>query len=229
MRIDAVLLKDLKELGQREGTTLFMTLLAAWQTLLSRYSGQEDILVATPIANRNRAETESLIGFFVNLLVLRTDLSGDPTFRELLARVREMALQAYAHQDLPFEKLVEELQPERRWSHMPLCKVAFELQNAPATDLKLKDLNISTIPNETAAPKLDLTLSAMESDGALEVVFTYNRDLFAEQTIKRMQKQFQTLLAGVVANPQSRLSDLPLSSDEERESMSDAFNDDFDA
>ncbi len=138
----------LRELSRQEGTTLFMTLLAAFQTLLFRYSGQQDIVVGSPVAGRNRTELEGLIGFFVNMLPLRTDLSGAPTFRELLGKVRETTLDAYAHQELPFEKLVEELQPERSPSHAPLVQVVFVLQNTPRTPLELPGLTAQSIAVE---------------------------------------------------------------------------------
>ena len=140
-----------------------MTLLAAFQTLLHRYTGQDDIAVGSPIANRNRHEIESLIGFFVNTLVMRSDLSGNPPFRELLARVREVALGAYAHQDLPFEKLVEELQPERTLSHSPLFQVMFVLQNAPSRDLEVLGLSLDFMPIESRTAKFDLLLSMSEN------------------------------------------------------------------
>jgi aspartate racemase len=138
--------------------TLFMTLLAAFQTLLHRYTGQDDILVGSPIAGRTRTETEALIGFFVNTLVLRTSLHGNPSFRELLGRVREVALGAYAHQDLPFEKLVEELQPERRLNHSPLFQVMFALQSVPRYSLELSGLSLQTLAVDNGTAKFDLTL-----------------------------------------------------------------------
>ena len=155
--------QGLQALSRREGVTLFMTLLAAFQTLLCRYSGQEDVAVGSAIANRNRAETEGLIGFFVNMLVLRSDLSGDPTFRALLQRVREVALGAYAHQDLPFEKLVEELQPERDLSRQPLFQVGFVLQNTPLPRLELPGLRIAPLEIDNGTSKFDLTLMLRES------------------------------------------------------------------
>src|SRR5215211_6838524 len=158
----------LKELSRQEGTTLFMVLLGAFQALLARYSGQEDIAVGTPIAGRNQAETEDLIGFFVNTLVLRTDLSGDPTFKELLGRVREVALGAYAHQDLPFERLVEELQPERDLSRTPLFQVFFNMVNVPSSRIELPGLTIETIQRSSEldepASKFDITLYARERE-----------------------------------------------------------------
>ncbi|WP_414574316.1 condensation domain-containing protein, partial [Nostoc sp. CCY 9925] len=149
--------EGLKTLSQQEGVTLFMTLLAAFKVLLHRYTKQDDIMVGTPIANRNRTETEGLIGFFVNTLVIRTELSDNPSFQKFLTQVREVALGAYAHQDLPFEKLVEELQPERNLSHTPLFQVMFVLQNAPIPPLKLSGLSLSPLKLNTTTAKFDLT------------------------------------------------------------------------
>ncbi|MBD2385751.1 non-ribosomal peptide synthetase [Cylindrospermum sp. FACHB-282] len=208
--ISQTLTKKLKSLSQQETVTLFMTLLAAFKTLLYRYTSQADILVGSPIANRNRSEIEGLIGFFVNTIVLRTDLSGNPSFRELLRRVREITLDAYAHQDLPFEQLVEELQPERNLSHSPLFQVMFVLQNASVEVLKLPGLSLSPVevPSETA--QFDITLALTETEQGLMGVWEYNSDLFDAATIARMQAHFQTLLTGIVANPEQRLSELPL-------------------
>src|SRR5262249_1444170 len=148
----------LKTLGQREGTTLFMTLLAAFQTLLHRYCGQEDIVVGTPITNRTHQELEGLIGFFLNTLALRGDLSGDPSFIELLGRVREVSLGAYAHQDLPFEKLVDELQPQRSLSYSPLFQVMFTLQDSTGGEFKLQDLQVESLRGGGANARFDLLL-----------------------------------------------------------------------
>jgi amino acid adenylation domain-containing protein len=218
---------QLQQLSRREGVTLFMTLLAAWQILLSRYSGQQDIVVGSPTANRNRSETESLIGFFVNTLVLRTDLSGDPRFREVLRRVREVALGAYAHQDVPFEKLVEELQPERDLSRSPLFQVMLVHQNAPQTTLQIThDLQVSEISVENQTEKFDLTLTMSEThDGRLQSVWGYNPDLFAKSTIERMIGHFEMLLESVVSNPEQHLSELVLLTAEEREQMLVEWND----
>ncbi|MGH8059783.1 MAG: condensation domain-containing protein, partial [Candidatus Entotheonellia bacterium] len=158
----------LKGLSRREGVTLFMTLLAAFQVLLARYTGQEDLVVGTPIAGRTYLETEGLIGFFVNTLPLRTQLTGDPTFRELLTRVREVALGAYAHQDLPFEKLVEELQPDRDLSSTPVFQVMFILQNAPRRPLELPGLSLTPLDVDAGTAKFDLTLSVTEVDDGLQ-------------------------------------------------------------
>ncbi|MDZ7959073.1 MAG: amino acid adenylation domain-containing protein [Aulosira sp. DedQUE10] len=200
----------LKNLSQQEGVTLFMTLLAAFKVLLHRYTQQDDILVGTPIANRNRSEIEGLIGFFVNTLVLRSNLQGNPTFKQLLAQVREVTLGAYAHQDLPFEQLVEELQPERDLSHSSLFQVMFILQNAPTETLHLPNLTLNPLKVENNTANFDLTLSMVETDTGLRGAIEYNTDLFDADRISRMIGHFQTLLAGIVAHPDQRLSDLPL-------------------
>ncbi|MBW4537641.1 MAG: amino acid adenylation domain-containing protein [Myxacorys chilensis ATA2-1-KO14] len=209
----------LLKLSQQEDTTLFMTVLAAFKTLLHRYTGQEDILVGTPIANRNRAELEGLIGFFVNTLVLRTDLASNPSFRELLSRVRQVALEAYAHQDLPFEKLVEEVQPERDLSYSPLFQVSFVLQNALTQALSLSDLTLSLKEVDTEVARFDLTLFVEETAEGLVGTLEYNADLFQATTIARFIEHFQTLLEGIAANPDQRLSDLPVLTSDERHQL----------
>nr|AAF17281.1 NosD [Nostoc sp. GSV224] len=209
----------LTKLSQEQGCTLFMTLLAAFDTLLYRYTGTEDILVGSPIANRNRNEIEGLIGFFVNTLVLRTDLSGDRSFNELLGRVRLMAMDAYAHQDLPFEMLVEVLQPDRDLSHTPLFQVMFTLQNVPMSEIELADLTISSLPVESATAKFDLFLSIQNTGNGLAGVWEYNTDLFDASTIERMTGHFVTLLSGIVANPEERISQLPLLSQTEQQQL----------
>jgi amino acid adenylation domain-containing protein len=213
------LTRKLKTLSQRSGTTLFMTLMAAFVTLLSRYSGQEDIVVGSPIANRNRSETESLIGFFVNTLVLRTHLQGNPTFQDLLARVRQVALDAYAHQDLPFEQLVEALQPERSLSHTPLFQVMFVLQNAPMERLELPGLTLASLEMEIVTAQFDMTLSIEEIEQGLNGELEYNMDLFDGVTITRMVRHFQRLLEAIVANPEQRVSELPLLTEAERHQL----------
>ncbi len=212
---------SLKALTQREGATLFMTLLAAFQTLLSRYSGQQDIVIGTPIAGRNRAETENLIGFFVNTLVLRTDLSGNPSFEELLRRVREVTLGAYAHQEVPFEKLVEAVQPERDMSRSPLFQVMLVLQNTPAAEVvKLEGLQVTREGGESGTAKFDLMLSVSEtSDGRLQTLWEYNTDLFRSTTIGRMMDHFEVLLNAVVHDPEQPLSELKLLRDEEQQQI----------
>ncbi|PMB52380.1 non-ribosomal peptide synthetase [Fischerella thermalis CCMEE 5201] len=209
-KLSKELSKALNKLSQQQGSTLFMTLLAGFQTLLWRYTGQQEIVVGSPIANRNRAEIEGLIGFFVNTLVLRTNLAGNPSFEELLKRVREVALGAYAHQDLPFELLVEQLQPERDLRHTPLFQVMFVLQNAPMSALELPGLSLTPLESDSDTAKFDLTLSMIETESGLVGRLEYNTDLFVESFIQRMAGHLQTLLEGVVANPQHRLSELPL-------------------
>ena len=215
----------LHALSRQEGATLFMTLLAAFQTLLHRYTGEDDIAVGAPIAGRTQVETEGLIGCFVNTLVLRTDLAGDPTFRELLGRVREVSLGAYAHQDLPFEKLVEELQPERNLSHAPLFQVLFVLQNAPTSAIELPGLIVSPVPVDKGTAKFDLTLTLVEGTDGLRATVEYNTDLFDAATITRLLGHFQTLLEGIVADPEQRLSALPLLSAAERQQLLVEWND----
>jgi amino acid adenylation domain-containing protein/non-ribosomal peptide synthase protein (TIGR01720 family) len=215
--LPADLSKSLKELSRREGATLFMTLLAAFQVQLSRYSGQEDIIVGLPIANRNRAETEDLIGFFINSLALRTDLSGAPTFRELLRRVREACLGAYAHQDVPFEKLVEEVQPERDASGSPLFRVTFGLQNAPLGTLRLPGLKLGALALEHDTVRYDLTLWMSERSGQLTAAWNFNTDLFDEEDVERMQGHFVRLLESISASPDARLKSLEMLTDAEKE------------
>jgi amino acid adenylation domain-containing protein/thioester reductase-like protein len=210
------LTERLKELGRREGVTLFMTLLGAFQTLLYRYTAQEDIIVGSPIAGRNRPEIEGLIGFFVNLLPLRTNLSGRPSFRELLQRVRDVALGAVAHQDIPFEKLVEKLQLERSLSHAPVFQVGFALQNVPLPALEYPGLRLTPFEFESGTAKLDLTLQLSEGPAGLSGRVDYSTELFDAATIARMTEHFQTLLEGIVANPSQRLSALPLLTETER-------------
>jgi len=209
----------LTQLGQQEKATLFMTLLAAFKTLLYRYTGQTDILVGSPIANRNRSEIEALIGFFVNTLVLRSDLNGNPTFRELLRSVREVALGAYAHQDVPIEKLVEELQPERDLSYSPLFQVAFALQNGLTQTLELPGLTLNFNEIDTATANFDLTLFLEETDRGLTATWEYSTNLFQPSTIARMHGHFQILLEGIIANTDTRISELPLLSDRDRHQL----------
>ena len=209
------LIDSLKELSRSEGVTLFMTLLAAFQTLLLRYTGREDVVVGTPIANRGRVETEGLIGFFANTLVLRTDLARDPTFRELLGRVRETALQAYTHQDLPFEMLVEELQPERDLSRHPLFEVMFSFSNAPVSTLKLSGLTLTPIAIGGDMARFDLMSYTTETPQGLHWTLEYKLDLFDEATIERMANHIRVLIEGIVIDSSQRLSQLPLLTDDE--------------
>jgi amino acid adenylation domain-containing protein len=209
----------LKELSRREGATLFTTLLAAFHTLLGRYTGQDDIVVGSPIAGRTQAETERLVGFFVNTLALRLDQSGDPTFRELLHRSREVTLGAYTHQDLPFEKLVEELQPERDLRRTPVFQVAFAFQNFPSHKLELPGLTLHSEPAESGTAKFDLMLYMWQRADGLRAVLEYNIDLFDAGTIIRLLGHFQTLLESIVRDPDRRLSQLPLHSHEEEHQL----------
>lgn len=222
IELPLTLTKALAALSEKEGVSLFMILLAAFQTLLHRYTGQEDIVVGAPIANRNRSELEGLIGFFVNSLVLRTNLSGNPTFRELLLRVREVALGAYAHQDLPFEKLVQ-LDPQRDLSRHPLFQVAIALQNTPVEALELPGLRLNSFEFDSGTTRLDLEFHFWHSEG-LKGQITYSTDLFDQTTIVRMLGHFQVLLEGIVANPEQRLSDLQILTEFERHQILVEFN-----
>lgn len=204
------LTEALKSLSQKEGVTLFMVLLAAFKTLLYRYTGQTDLVVGTPIANRNQIETENLLGCFINTLVLRTDLSNNPSFRELLARVRETTLAAYAHQDLPFEQLVKELQPERTLSHNPLFQTMFVFQDAPLQALELPGLKLTPSIVDSGFAEFDLTLFLEDTKQGLMGALEYNTDLFGADTINRMIGHWQTLLAGIVSHPDEKISQLPL-------------------
>lgn len=219
------LTQKLKALSRKEGVTLFMTLLAAFQILLHRYTGHDDVVVGSPIAGRTRKEIEGLIGFFVNTLVLRCNLSGDPTFNEILIRVREMALGAYAHQDLPFEMLVEELKPERSLNHSPVFQVMFVFQNDSTAALQIEGLTLSSFKVESETAKFDLTLTISETQEGLIASLRYNTDLFEAATIKRMLGHFGTLLEGIVANPQARISELPILTDAEKHQLLIEWND----
>jgi amino acid adenylation domain-containing protein len=209
----------LANLSKRAGVTLFMTLYAAFVTLLYRYTGSSDIVVGTPVANRNRQEIEGLIGFFVNTLALRTDLSANPSFEQLLRRVREVALGAYAHQDLPFEQLVEALQPERSLSYTPLFQVMFALDEKSVPSMELPDLTFSSFSFETGTTKFDLTLSMENTASGLIGGWEYNSDLFDAATIARYSEHFLSLLEGIVANPIQPISELPLLTEAERQQL----------
>jgi amino acid adenylation domain-containing protein len=205
-----------RALGRGEGATLYMTLLATFQVLLHRYSGQEDIAVGSPIAGRTHPELEGLIGFFVNTLVLRGDLSGDPSFRELLRRVRRKAIEAYAHQDVPFEQLVNAIHPERDGSRSPLFQVMFALQNAPMPVLRAPELRVTPLELSSTSSKFDLTLFATEVPEGLRLAMEYSTDLFDEATVDRMLAHYGTLVEGIVAQPDRPIGALPLLSPEER-------------
>jgi len=210
---------QLKNLSRREGVTFFMTLLAAFHMFLHRYTGQDDVPVGTPIAGRTRLETEGLIGFFVNTLVMRPDLSGDPTAREFLARVRQVALAAYDHQDLPFERLVQELNPERDLSRSPLFQIMFAFQNDSENTFALSNLEVRRVPIACETVKVDLSVVVTERRDVLQLSFNYNTDLFDFTTIRRMADHFRTLLEGVASDPGRRISELPLLSNAEKHQL----------
>ncbi|MFB6277513.1 MAG: condensation domain-containing protein [Halothece sp.] len=210
-------LDQLKQLCQEEGVTLFMSLLAAFKTLLYRYTHAEDIAVGTDVANRNRAETEALIGFFVNILVLRTDLSENPTFRELLQRVRNVALGAYAHQELPFGKLVEELKPERQAGQTPLVQVLFVLQNTPLPEFETSDLELGAIAINDQSSKFNLGFFLGERSDGLLGTWRYRSELFNHSTIEEMSARFTAVLNSIIANPDTRLNQLDLETPTEKE------------
>ena len=219
------LTEELRKLSQCEGVSLFMTLLAGFQALLHRYSGQDDISVGSPIAGRGRSEVEGLIGFFVNTLVLRSRFSPEASFRDLLLQVRDTTLGAYEHQDIPFEKLVEQLQPQRDPSRSPLFQVLFALQNMPIPELALGGLKSSPLESEGGISKFELSLFLQETPEGLRGVFEYNTDLFEPATIARMAEHLQVLLAAAVASPGTPVSRLPLLSEAEQHTLLVEWND----
>ncbi|WP_338911511.1 non-ribosomal peptide synthase/polyketide synthase [Mycetohabitans rhizoxinica] len=225
VHVPAALATQLKALAQREGATLYMTLLAAFQVVLSRWSGQDDIVVGSPIAGRTQVQAEQLIGFFINTLALRTDLSGDPRFDALLARVRETTLGAYAHQTVPFEKLVEVLQPVRDLSRQPIFQVMVNGFNIPVSDFALPGLTVEKIDLERLSTKFDLTLYFGETSDGIEGWLQYATDLFDAETIQRLGQHWVNVLEAVVADPTQRLSELPLLSTTERHQLLTAWND----
>ncbi|HST59700.1 MAG TPA: amino acid adenylation domain-containing protein, partial [Longimicrobium sp.] len=214
----------LRTLSRHEGATLFMTLLAAWQLLLSRYAGEDDVSVGTPVAGRTRLETEGLIGFFVNTLVLRADLSGRPSFRALLGRVRETTLSAHQHQDVPFERLVEELAPERSLGHSPLFQAMFILQNNAAEPLRLGDLEAEALPGADPTAQFDLALTLAETDGGLAGTLGYRAELWDAGTMERMADHFRALLEAVVAHPDRPAAELSFLDDAERARVLEDWN-----
>jgi len=209
--------RELRDLARREGASVFMTLLAAFQVLLARYSGQEQVVVGTDMANRTTVETEKLIGFFIILLPLRADLSGNPTFKELLAQVRTTALDAYAHQDMPFDKLVEELQPERSASHNPLVQVLFVMQNLPKRSRELQGLELSAFEIPIIRSKFDVAVFMTETDKGFTGNWLYGTELFDGSTIARMASHFETLLRNIVAAPDARINALDMLTESEKE------------
>ena len=214
--ISKALTEKLKNLSQKSGGTLFMTIMTAFFILLARYTGEEDIVVGIPIANRLRVELESLMGCFLNTLVLRSQLHDNPTFLELLQKVRQTALNAYANQELPFEQLVEALQPERSLSHNPLCQVLFAWENVQMKPLELPNLQVTPLKTGHSTARTDLCLEMIESGQCLQGLFEYSTDLFDVATIRRMINHFQMLLEGIVANPEQTVMTLPLLTAEER-------------
>ncbi|HLL45317.1 MAG TPA: condensation domain-containing protein, partial [Longimicrobiaceae bacterium] len=218
------LLERLQRLGRSEGATLYMTLLSAFQVLLGRYAGSEDVVVGSPIAGRTRGEVEELIGFFVNTLVLRTDLGGDPSFREVLGRVREATLGAYEHQEVPFEKLVAELQPERSLSHSPLFQVMFTFLNAEGRGGALPGLNVGVVGAAMEMAKFDLSLTLAATPQGLRGGLSYSTDLFDRGTVDRMLGHLARVLEQVAADADVRLSQLELLGEEEREQVLGAWN-----
>jgi Condensation domain len=216
--------KELKELGQREGATLFMTLLAAFQLLLHQYTGQDDIVVGSNIANRNRGAVEKLIGFFVNNIVLRTSLAGNPTFRELLARTRDVTFGAYAHQDVPFEMLLESIRPQRREHLVPPFQVMFVLQNAPFPTVEVNGLRLSMLDSSTETSNFDLVLFMSETGRQVTGYLYYNTDLFAATTIRRMLERFQNLLQAIVENPDAHIASLSMGTLAETAQLTVSFN-----
>src|SRR6185369_6199506 len=216
--LSSELTHQLRALGRRKGVTLFMTMLAAYEVLLSRYSGQTDFLVGTDVANRNHDLTELLIGFFVNQVVVRAELDGNPTFNELLDRVKEVTLNGYAHQDAPFEKVVDMLHPDRNLSHAPLFQVKLVIQYALTDNLELPELSVGGGIEEQSLSKLDLTLLVVDGD-RIRVDLQYSTDLFQSSTIRRMLAHFETLLASAVNHPEQHLSQLELLSSDERQQL----------
>ena len=208
-----------KRVSRQEGMTVFMTLLAGFDVLLSRYSGQEEVIVGTPIANRNRAETEGLIGFFVNTLVLKTDMRGEPSYREVMRRVREVCLGAYANQDMPFEKLVDELGPKRDLSYSPLFQVMFVMQNVPRSALKLEGLSVRQMSATMSTSKFDLTMGLVEEGGVIGGAVEYNTDLFDATTIQRMMRHYENVLESAMRNPDRKVWELEMLSEVEREEV----------
>lgn len=224
--ISQEILHSLKVLSRKQSVTLFMSVLAAFKVLLHRYTSQDDIAIGSPIANRNWTEVEPLIGFFVNTLVLRTDVSGNPTFLQLLQRVKDVAAGAFKHQDLPFAKLVEEIQPQRSLSQNPLFGVmfqvqneAYQLQNALNPELAIPDLSLEQMWSDSGSTKFDMTWHLVERNEGLLAVVEYSTDLFNRDSIARMLGHFQVLLKGIIDNPNQRLSELPILTEIERQQL----------
>jgi len=224
-RIGSRVATALKQITRAESATLFMGLLSAYAILLSRYSDQQEVVIGTPVANRTRSEVEGTVGLFVNTLVMRVSVRAEQSYRGLLREVREVALGAYNHQDLPFEKLVEELRPERDLSHSPLFQVAFALQNAPLPPIELPGLSLKPLEVDSEMAKFDLTLSIEETQQGLHAVLQYNTDLFEDATARRMLKHYEVLLEAIVADPDRPLSELPILAQTERQQILEEWND----
>jgi non-ribosomal peptide synthetase component F len=206
--LDGELTQALRKVSGREGVTLFMTLLAGFGVVLQYYSGSEEVVVGTDVAGRNQRETEELIGFFVNQLALRVDLRGNPRFGELLGRVRGVCLGAYGHQEVPFEKVVEAVRPERGASHAPLFQVKLVLQNTPSTELTLPGLTLSPWPYKASTTKLDLIMFVNETASGLNCILEYNLDLFEPTMIAQIARNYALLMSSIVANSKEKLSGL---------------------
>jgi hypothetical protein len=209
--------QEAEALAAKESVTLFMLLISVFQTLLGRYAGEEQIVVGTDVANRPTVETERMIGFFINLLPVRTDLSGDPTFRELLSRVRNTLLASYSHQQVPFEKLVEELRPQRSASHNPLVQVLFVMQNTPRANREFAGLKFERFDVPVTKSKFDVAVFASEAGDGIRCDWIYSADLFENNRIERMAAHFETMLRNAIASPDSRLSALEMLSAEEKQ------------
>ncbi len=219
------LVDSLKDIARNERATLFMTLLAGFQTMLHRYSAGDDIVVGTPVAGRPRVETEGLIGLFVNMLAMRGDLADDPTFRELLRKTRDRALEAYAHQDLPFDAVVESIHPERNLSYPPIVQVTFQIRNYPLEDTQLDSLQVEELDFDPGVAQFDLSLEVTEKSDGLFCKLIYNRDIFERETIVRMAGHFETLLDGIAAAADTHISRLPMLTDAERHQLLVEWND----
>ena len=229
MQLEPETTRLLKSLSRRHNTTLFITVLAGFQALLSRWSGETDIVVGTVVAGRNKAETENLIGFFVNTLAMRTDLSGDPMIAELLARATEVCLGAFGHQDVPFEKLIEELGIDRDMSRTPLVQAVLVLQNTADESLEMPGLRMSEVVRGrgaglTGTAKFDLQVTLNEGAGGIQGTLDYNLDLFEQETVRRMARQLERVLRALAENENCRVSELPLMSEEEQKRLIAGWN-----
>ncbi|MCJ8274281.1 MAG: condensation domain-containing protein, partial [Psychrosphaera sp.] len=215
------LTRQIKKLCQQQGTTLFMTLLGAFNSLLYRYTNQDDILIGSPAANRPMGQTEGIIGFFVNTLVLRSQITANTRFVDLLKQLRQTPLEAYANQDVPFEQLVEHLKPQRSLSYNPLFQVMFALQNNTRTTLSLPQLEIRELAQDTEVAQFDLSLDVIEGQDTIELNWEYATDLFQASTIQRLSEHFTILLQGIIDNPQAEIQSLALLTNAETQQLSE--------